>query len=58
MLNRELFARELQALDELFSREPEDWAHTAKREPMKISHQPPAKGVHVTKIIKGWFGKS
>ena len=41
-LSYELFSRELQALDELFSREPEDWAgwagsardyHTAKREP-------------------------
>jgi len=41
-LSYELFSRELQALDELFSREPEDWAEwagfardhsTAKREP-------------------------
>jgi len=32
-LSYELLARELQALDELFSREPEDWAEWAKREP-------------------------
>jgi len=41
-LSYELFSRELQALDELFSREPEGWAewagfarshYTAKREP-------------------------
>jgi len=41
-LSYELFSRELRALDELFSREPEDWAewagsardyYTAKREP-------------------------
>ena len=41
-LSYELLSRELQALDELFSREPEDWAewagyarshYTAKREP-------------------------
>jgi len=30
-LSYDLFSRELQALDELFSREPEDWAQWAKR---------------------------
>ena len=32
-LSYDLFSRELQALDELFSREPKDWAEWAKREP-------------------------
>ena len=31
-LSYDLFSRELQALDELFSREPEDWAQWAKRQ--------------------------
>jgi len=30
-LSYDLFSRELQALDGLFSREPEDWAQWAKR---------------------------
>ena len=30
-LSYDLLSRELQALDELFSREPEDWAERAKR---------------------------
>jgi len=32
-LSYELFSRKLQALDELFSREPESWAEWTKREP-------------------------
>jgi len=43
--SHDLFSRELQVLDELFSREPEDWAewagsardhYTAKREPFRV----------------------
>ena len=35
-LSDDLFSRELQALDELFSREPEGWAQRAKRGPTDI----------------------
>ena len=31
-LSYDLFSRELQAMDELFSREPKDWAEWVKRE--------------------------
>ena len=44
-LSYDLFSRELQALDELFSREPEGWAeYMAKREPSPGEHGTGAGG--------------